>query len=66
MFDSLSDRLRKTLGDLTGHGRVSEADVDWFVGALEETLEGAQKLGRSAVGFALKMAKAGAGAALRR
>ena len=28
MFDSLSDRLRKTLGSLTGHGRVSEADVD--------------------------------------
>ena len=28
MFDSLSDRLRKTLGDLTGRGRVSEADVD--------------------------------------
>jgi signal recognition particle subunit SRP54 len=28
LFDSLSDRLRKTLGDLTGRGRVSEADVD--------------------------------------
>ncbi len=28
MFDALSDRLRKTLGALTGHGRVSEADVD--------------------------------------
>ena len=28
MFDSLSDRLRKTLGDLTGRGRVNEADVD--------------------------------------
>ena len=28
MFDTLSDRLRKTLGDLTGRGRVSEADVD--------------------------------------
>jgi len=28
MFDSLSDRLRKTLGSLTGRGRVSEADVD--------------------------------------
>jgi signal recognition particle subunit SRP54 len=28
VFDSLSDRLRKTLGDLTGRGRVSEADVD--------------------------------------
>jgi signal recognition particle subunit SRP54 len=28
MFDALSDRLRKTLGALTGHGRVSPADVD--------------------------------------
>ncbi|HEV7811096.1 MAG TPA: signal recognition particle protein [Candidatus Limnocylindrales bacterium] len=28
MFDNLSERLRKTLGDLTGRGRISEADVD--------------------------------------
>jgi signal recognition particle subunit SRP54 len=28
MFDTLSDRLRDTLGKLTGRGRVSEADVD--------------------------------------
>jgi signal recognition particle subunit SRP54 len=28
MFDSLSDRLRKTLGNLTGRGRIGEADVD--------------------------------------
>ena len=28
MFDTLSDRLRKALGNLTGRGRVSEADVD--------------------------------------
>jgi signal recognition particle subunit SRP54 len=28
VFDSLSDRLRTTLADLTGRGRVSEADVD--------------------------------------
>ena len=28
MFDSLSDRLRRTLANLTGRGRVSEADVD--------------------------------------
>jgi signal recognition particle subunit SRP54 len=28
MFDALSERLRKTLGGLTGRGRVSEADVD--------------------------------------
>ena len=28
MFDSLSERLRRTLAGLTGRGRVSEADVD--------------------------------------
>lgn len=28
MFDTLSDRLRATLGSLTGRGRISEADVD--------------------------------------
>jgi signal recognition particle subunit SRP54 len=28
MFDDLSERLRGVLGRLTGHGRVSEADVD--------------------------------------
>ncbi|MFM2105537.1 MAG: signal recognition particle protein [Chloroflexota bacterium] len=28
MFDALSERLRRTLGSLTGRGRVTEADVD--------------------------------------
>jgi signal recognition particle subunit SRP54 len=28
MFDTLSERLRKTLDGLTGRGRISEADVD--------------------------------------
>jgi signal recognition particle subunit SRP54 len=28
MFDALSDRLRETLGKLTGRGRITEADVD--------------------------------------
>src|SRR4051812_32826065 len=28
MFDTLSERLRRTLSTLTGRGRVSEADVD--------------------------------------
>jgi signal recognition particle subunit SRP54 len=28
MFDTLSERLRQTLGNLTGRGRISEADVD--------------------------------------
>ncbi len=28
MFDTLSERLRRTLSDLTGRGRISEADVE--------------------------------------
>jgi signal recognition particle protein len=28
VFDSLSDRLRKTLANLTGRGRISEADIE--------------------------------------
>ena len=28
MFDSLTERLRRTIADLTGRGRVTEADVD--------------------------------------
>ena len=28
MFDTLSERLRATLGSLTGRGRISESDVD--------------------------------------
>ena len=28
MFDALSDRLRDVLGKLSGHGRITEADVD--------------------------------------
>src|SRR6187551_3556272 len=28
MFDDLSDRLRDVLGRLTGHGRITEADID--------------------------------------
>jgi signal recognition particle subunit SRP54 len=28
VFDTLSERLRQTLGNLTGKGRISEADVD--------------------------------------
>ena len=37
---------------------LSEADVDWFVGALDETLARAQKLPRAMVRFALKAARA--------
>jgi len=28
VFDALSERLRRTLGSLTGRGRISEADVE--------------------------------------
>jgi ornithine--oxo-acid transaminase len=37
---------------------LSEQDVDWFVGALDETLARAQKLPSALVRFALKAAKA--------
>ena len=37
---------------------LSEEDVDWFVGALDETLARAQKLPRAMVRFALKAARA--------
>ncbi len=37
---------------------LSEADVDWFVEALEQTLARAQRLPRSMVRFALKTARA--------
>ena len=37
---------------------VSEDDVDWFAGALEATLDRAQKLPRAMVRFALKAARA--------
>jgi ornithine--oxo-acid transaminase len=37
---------------------LSEDDVDWFVGALEETLERVQKLPRAMVRFALHAARA--------
>jgi ornithine--oxo-acid transaminase len=37
---------------------LSDEDVDWFVGALEETLARAQKLPRAAMRFAVKAARA--------
>jgi ornithine--oxo-acid transaminase len=37
---------------------ISDADVDWFVDALEATLERAQRLPRAMVRFALKAARA--------
>jgi signal recognition particle subunit SRP54 len=38
VFDNLSERLRKTLSDLTGRGRVSEADVDAAMREIRLTL----------------------------
>lgn len=38
MFDTLSDRLRKTLATLTGRGRISEADVDIAMREIRLTL----------------------------
>jgi ornithine--oxo-acid transaminase len=37
---------------------LSEADVDWFVDALDQTLERAQRLPRAAMRFAIKAARA--------
>jgi ornithine--oxo-acid transaminase len=37
---------------------LSEADVDWFGGALAATLQRAQRLPRAMVSFALKAARA--------
>jgi ornithine--oxo-acid transaminase len=40
---------------------LSEADVDWFVGALDQTIQRAQRLPRAAMRFALKAARAAVG-----
>jgi ornithine--oxo-acid transaminase len=37
---------------------LSDADVDWFVNALESTIARAQKLPRAAMRFAVKAARA--------
>jgi ornithine--oxo-acid transaminase len=61
-------RDHKILSQVAGHETptlkilpplvLSEDDVDWFVTALEQTLDGAQKLPRAMASFALKAAKA--------
>jgi hypothetical protein len=38
---------------------VTEEDVDWFVGALEETIASAEKMPRALVRFALRAARSG-------
>jgi hypothetical protein len=39
---------------------VTEDDLDWFVGSLEETVAQAEKMPRALVRFALQAARAGA------
>jgi len=61
-------RDHKILSQVAGHETptlkilpplvLSEQDVDWFVGALEETLDGAQKLPRAMARFAWTAARA--------
>jgi ornithine--oxo-acid transaminase len=40
---------------------ISEEDVDWFAGALDEVVGEAQKMGRSMTSFAFRAARAGRG-----
>jgi ornithine--oxo-acid transaminase len=61
-------RKHKILSQVAGHDTptlkilpplvLSEQDVDWFVGALEETLDGAQRLPRAMARFAWTAARA--------
>jgi ornithine--oxo-acid transaminase len=62
-------RDHRILSQVAGHGLnvlkalpplvVTEEDLDWFVGALEETVAGAEKMPRALVRFALQAARAG-------
>jgi ornithine--oxo-acid transaminase len=62
-------REHRILSQVAGHGMnvlkaipplvVSEEDVDWFTGALEETIARAEKMPRALVRFALGAARAG-------
>ena len=59
----------RILSQVAGHGLnvlkalpplvVTEEDLDWFVGALEETVTQAEKMPRALVRFALQAARAG-------
>ena len=44
---------------------LSEEDVDWFAGALDEVVREAQKMGRAMTSFALRAARAGRGGGRR-
>ncbi|HET7555134.1 MAG TPA: aspartate aminotransferase family protein [Gaiellaceae bacterium] len=62
-------RDHRILSQVAGHGLnvlkalpplvVTEEDLDWFVGALEETVTQAEKMPRALVRFALQAARAG-------
>jgi ornithine--oxo-acid transaminase len=62
-------REHRVLSQVAGHGLnvlkaipplvVTEEDVDWFVGALEETISSAEKMPRALVRFALQAARSG-------
>ena len=66
----------RVLSQVAGHGVnvlkaipplvVTEEDVDWFVGALEETITRAEKMPRALVRFALGAARAARGPRRRR
>jgi len=45
---------------------IGDDDLDWFVGALDDVVGSAQKLGRAMTGFALRAARAGRGRAAAR
>jgi ornithine--oxo-acid transaminase len=63
-------RDHRILSQVAGHGLnvlkalpplvVTEDDLDWFVGSLEETVAQAEKMPRALVRFALQAARAGA------
>src|SRR5690242_4264468 len=63
-------RDHRVLSQVAGHGLnvlkalpplvVTEDDLDWFVGSLEETVAQAEKMPRALVRFALQAARAGA------
>ena len=60
----------RILSQVAGHGLnvlkalpplvVTEDDLDWFVGSLEETVAKAERMPRALVRFALQAARAGA------
>jgi signal recognition particle subunit SRP54 len=62
MFDSLSERLRKTLGTLTSRGRISEADVDTAMREIRLSLLEADVNFRVVKDFVTRVRERGVGA----